>query len=105
MIQRTLSALALLALPLAAMLAMPGRALGQQGESVIINADAHKLADQEAAITYARELIAAGEMDRAAEALAEFVATHPDATEAARFLGDSIIVKVISIRRKPCTSN
>ena len=52
------------------------------------SAEAHKLADQRAAIVYVRELIAAGEMDRAVTQLAQFVATHPDADEAARFLGD-----------------
>lgn len=54
----------------------------------IITPEAHKLADQRVAITYARELIAAGDMDRAVQEIAQFVATHPDADEAARFLGD-----------------
>ncbi|HVN68355.1 MAG TPA: tetratricopeptide repeat protein [Candidatus Binatia bacterium] len=79
----------LVALALAALLpAFAVTALPAPAENVILNADAHKMADQQAAITYARELIAAGQMDAAVEALAAFVATHPDAPEAARFLGD-----------------
>lgn len=86
MIRRTLTALALLALPLAAMLASPARVAIAQQE--ILTPEGHQMADQQAAIEYARELIAAGDMNRAVGQLAEFVATHPDATEAARFLGD-----------------
>jgi tetratricopeptide (TPR) repeat protein len=57
-------------------------------ESIFIPGDAHKAADQQAAITYAREQIAAGNIDLAVQQLAQFVASHPDAVEAARFLGD-----------------
>jgi Flp pilus assembly protein TadD len=85
MFRRLLLALALPALAAAAAVAVCGPA---SADNVILNADAHKLADQQAAITYARELIAAGDMDQAVTALAAFVATHPDGTEAARFLGD-----------------
>jgi tetratricopeptide (TPR) repeat protein len=85
MIRRTLRVLTLVALLPAAMLAVSAGAAAQER---IITPEAHRLADQEAAITYARELIAAGAMDRAITGLQEFVATHSDADEAARFLGD-----------------
>jgi tetratricopeptide (TPR) repeat protein len=75
----------LVALLPAAMLAVSAGAAAQER---IITPEAHRLADQEAAITYARELIAAGDMDRAILGLQQFVATHSDADEAARFLGD-----------------
>lgn len=88
MIRRTLSVLALLVLPAAAMLVTAGQAIGQQGENLLLSPDAQKTADQHRAITYARELIAAGDMERAVAALESFVASHPDADEAARFLGD-----------------
>ncbi len=55
MIRRTLCALALVALLPAA--ALTATASAQES---IITPEAHKLADQRAAITYARELIAAG---------------------------------------------
>jgi tetratricopeptide (TPR) repeat protein len=77
---------ALLALPLSAMLAGPARA--DIDETVIVPAEAHAGADQQAAITYARELIASGHMDAAIKQLADFVASHPTATDAERFLGD-----------------
>ncbi|HEY6326752.1 MAG TPA: tetratricopeptide repeat protein [Candidatus Cybelea sp.] len=77
---------AVLALPLAAMLAGPARA--DIDETVIVPVEAHASADQQAAITYARELIASGHMDVAITQLSAFVATHPQATDAARFLGD-----------------
>jgi len=86
MIRRTLLMLAMALAP-ALLLAPPALALGAN-ENVILSADAHKLADQLAAIAYARELIAAGDMDGAITALSQFVASHPDGTEAARFLGD-----------------
>ena len=38
-------------------------------ENIFITPDAHKLADQLAAITYARELIAAGNIDQAVQQL------------------------------------
>lgn len=85
MFRRLLLALALPVLAAAAAVAVCGPA---SADNLILNADAHKAADQQAAITYARELIAAGDMDQAVTALAAFVATHPDGTEAARFLGD-----------------
>ncbi|HET6274451.1 MAG TPA: tetratricopeptide repeat protein [Candidatus Cybelea sp.] len=85
MIRRTLRVLTLVALLPAAMLAVSAGAAAQER---IITPEAHRLADQEAAITYARELIAAGDMDRAILGLQQFVATHSDADEAARFLGD-----------------
>lgn len=86
MFRRLLLALALPALAAAAV-AVCGP-VSASNENVILSPDAHKLADQQVAITYARELIAAGDMDQAVAALAAFVATHPDGTEAARFLGD-----------------
>lgn len=86
MSRRTLYALALLALPFAAALATPLPAASN--DSVILSPEAHQTADQQAAINYARELIAAGDIDRAVTQLAEFVATHPNGVEAARFLGD-----------------
>jgi Flp pilus assembly protein TadD len=86
MTRSLLFALAVLALPLSAILAGPARA--SIDETTIIPAEAHATADQQAAITYARELIAAGEMDAAVTQLGDFVATHPDAIDAARFLGD-----------------
>jgi Flp pilus assembly protein TadD len=86
MTRRPLFVLAFLALPLATAVLASGRPAA--AENVIISADAHKLADQQAAITYARELIAAGEIDDAVTQLAQFVSTHPDAVDAARFLGD-----------------
>ncbi|HVR46978.1 MAG TPA: tetratricopeptide repeat protein [Candidatus Binatia bacterium] len=76
----------MLALPLASTLAGPARA--DMGETVIIPVEAHATADQQAAIEYARELIASGHMDAAINQLSDFVATHPQATDAARFLGD-----------------
>jgi tetratricopeptide (TPR) repeat protein len=85
MTRRLLSALVLLAMPLAAAFPMPAPAGSM---TIFIPPDAAKAADQQAAINYARELIAAGDLDRAVKQLADFVATHPDATEAARFLGD-----------------
>ncbi|MBV8531870.1 MAG: tetratricopeptide repeat protein [Candidatus Eremiobacteraeota bacterium] len=85
MTRRALAVLAFLVLPFAASLAASGRAVA---ENVILAPEAHKLADEQAAITYVRELIAAGNMDLAITQLSAFVATHPDATEAARFLGD-----------------
>jgi len=87
MIRRTATVLALLALVAASYVAATGRARASS-EDVFLTADGHQLADQQAAITYARELIAAGEMDRAVQQLAAFVASHPNGTEAARFLGD-----------------
>lgn len=84
MIRRALLATAVLALSSAAAFAIPSAA----SENIIIPSDAHQVADQQAAIRYTRELIAAGNMDEAIAQLAQFVATHPDATDAARFLGD-----------------
>lgn len=85
MIRRTLRVLTLVALLPATILAASSGAPAQES---IITPEAHQLADQQAAITYARELIAAGEMDRAVQGLQQFVATHSNADEAARFLGD-----------------
>ncbi|MFY9886097.1 MAG: hypothetical protein WAK15_15125, partial [Candidatus Cybelea sp.] len=80
--RRLLFALALpvLAAAAAAALTVPAMA---QGSNVILTPEAHQLADQQVAINYARELIAAGQMDAAVKQLAAFVATHPDGTEAA----------------------
>ncbi|MBV9718528.1 MAG: tetratricopeptide repeat protein [Candidatus Eremiobacteraeota bacterium] len=85
MIRRALPALILLALPLGVVFALPSQA---GAVTLILPAESRTMADQQAAVTYARELIAAGDMDRAVAGLADFVATHPEATEAARFLGD-----------------
>jgi tetratricopeptide (TPR) repeat protein len=87
MIRRWAPALVLLALPLAAMLCSAAP-VGAQNEDTLLPPEAHSIVDQQAAITYARQLIAAGEMDRAVQQLADFVASHPAGTEAARFLGD-----------------
>ncbi|MGC1379828.1 MAG: tetratricopeptide repeat protein [Candidatus Baltobacteraceae bacterium] len=76
--------LALIALSLA-MLLSSRPAFSQ---TVIVPVEAHGAIDQVNAINYARELIAAGDMDAAVTQLAEFVTTHPNATAAARFLGD-----------------
>jgi tetratricopeptide (TPR) repeat protein len=84
--RRTVAALAALAFALVAMRAAP--VFAQASNTVILTPEAHQIADQQAAISYARELIAAGHLDAAVTQMAEFVATHPDATEAARFLGD-----------------
>ncbi|MBV8343952.1 MAG: tetratricopeptide repeat protein [Candidatus Eremiobacteraeota bacterium] len=83
---RCLLLAALLALPLAATIAGPARA--DIDETVIVPSEAHSSVDQQTAITYARELIAAGQMDAAIKQLSEFVASHPAASDAERFLGD-----------------
>ncbi|MBV9233739.1 MAG: tetratricopeptide repeat protein [Candidatus Eremiobacteraeota bacterium] len=59
-----------------------------QTSTIILPVDAHAKADQQAAIMYARQLIAAGDLDRAVKGLEDFVASHPSAADAARFLGD-----------------
>lgn len=59
-----------------------------QSATVILPVDAYKTADQQAAILYARQLIANGQLDEAVTWLAQFYASHPNGTEAARFLGD-----------------
>jgi tetratricopeptide (TPR) repeat protein len=64
---------------------MPVRA---QAATVILPVDAYKTADQQAAILYARQLIANGQLDEAVTWLAQFYASHPNGAEAARFLGD-----------------
>lgn len=58
------------------------------GETVLVPYDAYPALGQQQAITDARQRIAAGDMDGAVKQLADYVAGHPDATEAARFLGD-----------------
>ncbi len=83
MTRPTLS-LALIVLSLAIFLS-PRPAIAQ---TVFVEGTEHAAVDQQVAIIYARELIAAGQMDAAVAQLAQFVATHPDATDAARFLGD-----------------
>ena len=85
MMRHPLFVLALLAVPAAAFVVSARPAVAQ---NVIITADAHKQADQQVAITYARELIAAGRTDEAVAQLALFVSTHSDAVDAERFLGD-----------------
>jgi tetratricopeptide (TPR) repeat protein len=85
MIRRAFAALVLVALPMAVLLAGPRVASAQ---TVFIPIDAHASVDQQAAILFARQLIAAGEIDRAVVELGNFVADHPNAVEAARFLGD-----------------
>jgi Flp pilus assembly protein TadD len=84
MITRILLVLGLAALPFAF---APGTAFAQSGLTVI-TPDAHASVDQQVAIRYARELIAAGDMDRAITYLRDFVTVHPSGTDAARFLGD-----------------
>lgn len=77
------------ALPLALLLAFGlGAVALAQTQTVILPVEAHAKADQQAAIMYARELIAAGDIDRATKGLEDFVASHPSAADAARFLGD-----------------
>jgi len=74
---------------LALMLAFSLAAVSVAGaQTVIITGDAHATADQQAAISYARELIATGDMNAAVTWLAAFVSTHPDGADAERFLGD-----------------
>jgi tetratricopeptide (TPR) repeat protein len=85
MTRRLLSTLLLLAMPFAGVFPVAASAGSM---NILVPPDQAKTADQQAAINYARELIAAGDLDRAVKQLADFVATHPDATEAARFLGD-----------------
>lgn len=81
--------LALFALVLTALTATFAlRATPVSAQSVLLPPDAYKTADQQAAILYTRQLIAAGQLDDAVTWLAQFAATHPDATDAARFLGD-----------------
>ena len=58
------------------------------GETVLVPYDAYPALGQQQAITAARQRIAAGDFDGAVKQLADYVASHPDATEAARFLGD-----------------
>ncbi|HEY2475728.1 MAG TPA: tetratricopeptide repeat protein [Candidatus Cybelea sp.] len=84
MTRRALSAIVLTVL-VGALAAPAAPALAQ---TTILPTDEYKAADQQAAILYARQLIAAGQLDQAVSQLAEFVASHPNATEAARFLGD-----------------
>ncbi len=84
MIRRAFASLVLAVLPLTATFAGSVRAQ----DADIIPIDAHARVDQQAAIIYSRQLIAAGQLDRAVESLESFVATHPKGTEAARFLGD-----------------
>ncbi|MBV9028000.1 MAG: tetratricopeptide repeat protein, partial [Candidatus Eremiobacteraeota bacterium] len=77
------------ALPLALLLSFGlGAVALAQTQTVILPVEAHAKADQQAAIMYARELIAAGDIDRAIKGLEDFVASHPSAADAARFLGD-----------------
>jgi tetratricopeptide (TPR) repeat protein len=71
-------ALAVPALPIA----------GLAGETILVPNDAYPALGQQQAITEARQRIAAGDMDGAVKQLADYVSGHPDATEAARFLGD-----------------
>ncbi|MGA2760120.1 MAG: tetratricopeptide repeat protein [Candidatus Cybelea sp.] len=84
MIRRAFAALVLAVLPLTATFAGSLRAQ----DADIIPIDAHAAVDQQAAILYSRELIAAGQLDRAVQAMESFVATHPNGADAARFLGD-----------------
>jgi tetratricopeptide (TPR) repeat protein len=84
MTRRYLSALVLTAL----VATLAGSGIPARAQTVILPADAYKAADQNAAILYARQQIAAGQLDAAVKQLAEFVASHPGATDAARFLGD-----------------
>lgn len=86
MIKRTLLLLVLVALSATALL-MP-RPAAAQLETLLITPDEHPMSDQRVEITYDRELIAAGDMDRAVAHLQDFVSSHPDAIDAARFLGD-----------------
>jgi tetratricopeptide (TPR) repeat protein len=84
MTRRYLSALVLTAL-VAGLGALTTPASAQ---TVILPSDAYKAADQEAAILYARQLIASGQLDAAVKQLEDFVATHPSGIDGARFLGD-----------------
>lgn len=85
MTRRLLSVLLFLTMPFVASFPISAPAGSM---NIFVPPDQASAADQLAAITYARELIAAGELDRAVKQLADFVATHPSANEAARFLGD-----------------
>jgi Flp pilus assembly protein TadD len=86
MIRRVLCIFVLAVVPTA--IAIGGTARAASGDSIIIPIDAHQKADQQVAILYARQLIAAGDLDRAVAELSDFVNSHPDAIDAARFLGD-----------------
>jgi Flp pilus assembly protein TadD len=83
---RRVSCISVLSTLVLTLLIAPRAALG--GETVIIPLDALPAVGQQAAIESARQRIAAGDMDGAVRQLAEYVSGHPDATDAARFLGD-----------------
>jgi superkiller protein 3 len=85
--RRILSTLAFLGLMSGPGLLAPAAA-GPNDYNVFIPPEAHDVADQRAAISYARQLIAAGQLDAAVTYMAEFVSSHPNGTDAARFLGD-----------------
>ena len=85
--RRILSTLAFLGLMSGPGLLAPAAA-GPNDYNVFSPPEAHDVADQRAAISYARQLIAAGRLDEAVTYLAEFVSSHPNGTDAARFLGD-----------------
>lgn len=85
MIRRILYALVLVTVPAACFVATAAVA---QSDSVFIPIQDHQKVDQQAAIIRARQLIAAGDLDRAVNELAAFVNSHPDSVDAARFLGD-----------------
>jgi tetratricopeptide (TPR) repeat protein len=85
MIRRILCTLALVAVPATCVVTT---AMAAQSDTVIIPIGAHQQADQQAAIIRARQLIAAGDLDLAVSELSDFVNSHPDGADAARFLGD-----------------
>ena len=83
MIRRIFCTLVLVAVPATCVMAP---AMAQS--TVIIPIGDHQRADQQSAIIRARQLIAAGNLDLAVSELSEFVNSHPDGADAARFLGD-----------------
>jgi tetratricopeptide (TPR) repeat protein len=85
MIKQLFCALVLVAAPAFITVAVADAA---QADSVFIPIQDHQKVDQQAAIIRARQLIASGDLDGAVSELADFVNSHPDAVDAARFLGD-----------------
>lgn len=85
MIRRILCTLVLAAAPATCVVAT---AYAAQADSIFIPIQDHQKFDQQAAIVHARQLIAAGQLDEAVRELSNFVNSHPDGVDAARFLGD-----------------
>ncbi len=106
MTRRRLLALALLALRASAARSPSRVPAGPSLETSSSTPDAHQMADQQAAIRYARELIAAGDMDGAVASSSQS-SSQPIQTAPRRraFSGISTIVKGASTARKPSIRN